>query len=448
MDKEDTKYVKVLDKRKKLFGIKKQGEEGWYIEPQFEYLEILDWNASDTTDAWFRQNGRYGLLDVPTKRVVIPAIYGFPLYFNEKGLSVAWKDHKAGVINRKGETIIPFIYDEIEPRYKRVPVPEEEQRTITTDDGTTLHIGPTCRDYFRGYACFTNDGEAQAYDEDCMPDMFYDWEQQRLNYEPEYENIEVGAMHIGELEEIIKKEYVTLIELGYNHPKEWTCSEKHREKIDKQERKIKSLIRDRRQLMNRSWIHNVENAKRIGRTNHLLMRAVRKAILLGEKTSKSLQWMEKVSNTERYVVEVYVHPEWQDSRSDLRYERRFKSAAKERDRLAYDEDNVADTHIWNIITAVGGCFKCNGVGTCFEESAYMYEPDFWDERELTGDDGQSWDECIHFPAYQDEYFTMPFHHLYCDYFDFSFEDLCNINDFRVNVEVYLITKEQDHTISR
>lgn len=67
----------------------------------------------------------------------------------------------------------------------------------------------------------------------------------------------------------------------------------------------------------------------------------------------------------------------------------------------------------------------------------------WNERTLTGDEGQSWDECIHYPAYQDEYFTMPFHHLFCDCFDYSFEDLCNINDFRVNVNVRLVTKEQD-----
>lgn len=126
--------------------------------------------------------------------------------------------------------------------------------------------------------------------------------------------------------------------------------------------------------------------------------------------------MEKVINSERYEVEVYVHPEWQDSRSDLRYERMFKSAEKEKNRLIDDEDHVADTHIWNIIAAVGGCFKCDGVGTCFEKSAYTYEPG---------------------------YFTMPFHHLYCDYFDYSFEDLCNINDFRVNVKAHLVTKEQD-----
>ena len=305
------------------------------------------------------------------------------------------------------------------------------------------HSTPCLQEICQRQILFLRECEAQAYDEDCQPDMFYYCEQERLNSETEYENKGVAAMHIDELEEIIKKEYVTLIELGYNHPQEWTCSKEHREKVEEQEQKVKSLIRDRRQKMNRSWVHNVENAKRIGRTNRLLMRAVRKAVRLGEKTSKSLQWMENVSNSEHYEVEVYVHPEWQDSRSDLRYERRFKSAEKEKNRLIEDEDNVADTHIWNIIAAVGGCFKCDGVGTCFELSAYTYEPGYWNERELTGDDGQSWDECIHFPAYQDEYFTRPFHHLYCDQFDFSFEDLCNINDFRVNVNVRLITKEQD-----
>ena len=443
MDKEMTKYVKVLDKRKKLFGIKREGEKGWHMEPQFENLGMMDWYPSDTKDVWVRQNGRYGLLDVAAKCVVIPAIYGFPLFFNEKGHSIAWRDYKAGVINQEGETVIPFVYDEMETRYKRVPIPEEERRTIKADDGTALRVGPTCRDEFRGYACFANNGDAQAYDEDCQPDVFYDWELQRLNPEPEYENKEVAAMLVDELEEIIKKEYVTLIELGYNHPQEWTCSKEHREKVDIQEQKVKSLIRDRRQKMNRSWIHNVENAKRIGRTNKLLMRAVRKAIKLGEKTTKSLQWMEKVSNTAHYEVEVYVHPEWQNSRSDLRYVRKFKSPIKEYNRLIDDEDSVADTHIWNIIASVGGCMKFDGTGVCFEGSAYGYEPGYWNERDLTGDDGQSWDEHIHFPAYQDEYFTRPFHHLHCDQFDYSFEDLCHINDFRVNVNVRLVTKEQD-----
>lgn len=442
MDKEMTKYVKVLDKRKKLFGIKVEGQKGWYVAPIFEQLGI--WECpTEAHDTWFKQNGKYGYYNITDRRVVIPALYGYPLYFNGKGYAVAWKDYKAGVINQEGETMIPFIYDEIDSRYQRVPIPEEEQRTVTTDDGKVLHVGPTLRDVFVGYACFTNTGGVQAFDADCRPDAFHDWEQERLDNKPEYDNKDVETMTLDELEDMIRKEYVLLLELGYEHPKKWTCSKTHRDKVDEQEAKVKSLIRDRRLKMDSTWVHHVENAKRIGRTNKLLMRAVRKAIKLGEKASKSLQWMEKVSHTAHYEVEVYVHPEWQDSKSDLRYVRKFKSPIKEHNRLIDDEDRVADTHIWNIIASVGGCMKFDGTGVCFEGSAYGYEPGYWNERELTGDDGQSWDEHIHFPAYQDEYFTRPFHHLYCDLFDYSFEDLCNINDFRVHVNVRLVTKEQD-----
>lgn len=442
MKKEETKYAKVLDKRKKLFGIKIEGQKDWYVAPVFEQLGIWD-SPAEAHDIWFKQNGKYGYYNIPDRRIVIPAVYGYPLYFNEKGYAVTWKDYKAGVINQKGETVIPFIYDEIESRYQRVPIPEDEQRTVTTDDGTVLHIGPSFRDIFRGYACFDNEGSVQAYDADCRHDTFHDWEQGRMGNQQEYSNKDVERMTVDELEGRIKKEYVRLLELGYGLPKLWSCSREHMDEIDEQEAKVKSLIHDRRQMMDSTWVHHAENAKRIGRTNRLLMRAVRKAIKLGKKTAKSLQWMEKVSNTKLYEVEVYVHPEWQNSKSDLRYTRMFKSPAKELDCLIKEEDSVADTHIWNIIASVGGCMKFYGTGVCFEGSAYSYEPEYWNERELTGDDGQSWDECIHFPAYQDEYFTRPFHHLHCDHFDFSFEDLCNINDFRVNVNVHLITKEQD-----
>lgn len=442
MKKEETKYAKALDKRSKLFGIKVEGQKGWYVAPVFEQLGIWD-SPTEAHDTWFKQNGKYGYYNIPDRCVVIPALYGYPLYFNEKGYAVTWKDYKAGVVNQKGETVIPFIYDEIESRYQRVPIPEDEQRTVTTDDGTVLHVGPTFRDIFRGYACFDNEGGVQAYDADCRHDTFHDWEQGRMGYQQEYSNKDVERMTLDELEGRIKKEYVRLLELGYGNPKLWSCSREHMDEIDEQEAKVKSLIHDRRQKMDSTWVHHAENAKRIGRTNRLLMRAVRKAIKLGKKTAKSLQWMEKVSNTELYEVEVFVHPEWQNNKSDLRYIRRFKSPAKELDCLITEEDSVADTHIWNIIASVGGCMKFYGTGVCFEGSAYSYEPEYWNERELTGDDGQSWDECIHFPAYQDEYFTRPFHHLYCDQFDYSFEDLCNINDFRVNVNVHLITKEQD-----
>ncbi len=59
---------------------------------------------------------------------------------------------------------------------------------------------------------------------------------------------------------------------------------------------------------------------------------------------------------------------------------------------------------------------------------------------MTYDDGHTWDEDLHYPAYQDVYFTNPFNEL-CELFIYSFEDLCNINDFRVNVDVKLKTRE-------
>lgn len=85
MDKGETKYAKALDKRKKLYGIKREGEKGWHMKPQFENLGMMDWYTSDTKDVWFRQNGRYGLLDVAAKRVVIPASMVFLCSSTRKG---------------------------------------------------------------------------------------------------------------------------------------------------------------------------------------------------------------------------------------------------------------------------------------------------------------------------------------------------------------------------
>lgn len=54
-----TKYIKVRDKRKKLFGIKIEGHKDWYVAPMFEQLGIGEW-ANETDGTWFKQNGRYG----------------------------------------------------------------------------------------------------------------------------------------------------------------------------------------------------------------------------------------------------------------------------------------------------------------------------------------------------------------------------------------------------
>ncbi len=447
MKKDDccgTIYEKCYDKRKHLFGIKAKGQKNWHVEPCFEELGTSQFLFDDAPEVWFKQNGRYGLYNVAERRVLLPAIYGYPLLFGKDGgLATAWKDHKAGVIDRNGNEVIPIVYDEVEPRTECVPIPEEERRKVTLSDGTVIYKDPKYKWKFRGYACFTNEGGEQAYDEHCRPCQFCDWEAPRLNREPEYITEMGKRMTIEELEERIRYEYVCLFELGYESRHSSRFSEEQRKKIDEQEERVNSLLVDRRTKMNQNWVHNAENAHRIGRTNRLLMRAVEKAVQLGKRTSKSLQWMEKVSRTESYYVEVTIHPEWQDSQSDLRYERKYNSAKKENERLDDENCEEADTHIWNIIAVMGGGPKRDGISLCFSELTDEYCPDFWDVRKMTLDDGQSWDENIHFPAYQDEYFTHPFHALYCDYFKYSFEDLCNINDFRIHVDVNLETREQD-----
>lgn len=438
-----SKYFKEYDKRKKLFGIKIEGKTGWYVAPIFYEMGLSE-IEHEVDYTWFKKDGKYGYYNIAKKCIEIPAEYGFPFYFNDKGYTVTWKDYKAGVIDRKGEIAIPFVYDEIETRFERVLIPDDEQSAALK---AILNFGPQYRDVFRGYACFTNEGEEHAFDPDCRPDEFQDWEQDRLNCEPKYRNPEVESMTFEELEELIVEEYIRLIEMGYGGRNQWTlCSKEFTDKLKEQEKKVNSLLQDRRIKMDKTWEHNVENAKRIGRTNQLLMRAVYKAINLGRDTAVSLEWMmENESNDDSYEVAVYVYPVWQNSKSDLRYEPMYSSPSSEQDRLDDEEFYVFHTHIWNIIAAMGGSANIDGIGTCFDASSCSFDPEDWEETDLIGDDGQSWDEYLHFPAYQDVYFTKPFHFL-CERFDFSYEDLCNINDFRACVRVSINTKEQDETV--
>lgn len=90
------------------------------------------------------------------------------------------------------------------------------------------------------------------------------------------------------------------------------------------------------------------------------------------------------------------------------------SRRKEQDRLIDQMDDEADNHVWNIIAAMGKGFHVeDGVALCFDNTVWDAD-DEWDYKKLVMDDGQSWDELIHFPAYQDVYFLHPFHMLYCD----------------------------------
>jgi len=367
----------------------------WWIKPVYEAIRYI---SDKTTHTWFKLNGKYGYLDILTKEEVIPAEYGYPLYFSN-GYAETWKDYRAGVIDISGKTVIPFQFDEIKSRVK------------PSNQGGSENI-------FRGFICSCEDGTRQFFNENLQPDELKEWDQ--VGREPHIADQDNEALSIGELEDKIRENFRKLIEIGYNTPLEYCFSSEHCDEIEKLEEIVKNAIWDRKRKMDSFWRHTRENVAGIGRMNDLLMKATRKAISLGKKTAKSLQWMEKVPNTEDYSVKVYVYPCWQDDLSEM--------------------------DIRDIITRMGEMPNCDGITPCFEHISRNYDSRDWNYRDCIVDDGQSWDEMIHYPVYQDVYFLHPFHLLYCDLFNYSFEDLVSIRDFRVEVKVELQTKVQDKKI--
>ena len=141
-------YEKAEDKTTRLWGIKKCEDEAWWIEPKYEAIEERR-PYDDKQLFWFMQNGKYGLLNIETREEVIPAKYGYPLFF-QHGYAEAWLDYKTGVINMAGEVVIPIIYDELYCR---------------SQDSM-----------FWGFDCYTNEGLRQAYDENMQPCEPQEWD--------------------------------------------------------------------------------------------------------------------------------------------------------------------------------------------------------------------------------------------------------------------------------
>lgn len=422
-------YTIVQNKRTGKYGVKKTGHAGWWIAPEYEAIQGEEFNIC-RGDLWVKNDGRFGYLDVVERRELVPCEYGFPLYFQGDGYAEAWKDYKAGVINTKDEVVVPIIYDELRARYHAI------ESEVDDDKGHQI------KQVFSGFAGFMNDGSAQAYDEKMQPCEFTDEEKKQYftdNYE--WSETENATRSIEEIEERIREEYVKWRKMGGGMPHTHACSIDSDE-ADDQKQKVLGLVYDRRHRMNKEWTHNKENADRIMRTNHLLQRAVEKAIRLGKKTVKSVDWMNKVASLDGYgyETEVFVYPQWTNSKSVFGYQ--LSGRKGEADRLNEEEYNCHN-HIWNIIAALSDCYKVDGVGACFYHSVWSGDNDDWDIKKLLLDDGQSWDELIHYPAYMDCYFLIPFHNLYCDLFNYSLEDIAQMNDFRVRVNVKLETKESN-----
>lgn len=436
---EKKEYAVVFDRRTGKYGVHKVGHEGWWIEPVYDDMDKFDSDLG----GWIKKNGRYGFLNVERREEVIPCEYGTPIHFRKSGYAEVWKDYKAGAINIKNEEVIPIIYDDMRGRYQYVKDPN--RRFHVDNEGKKHYVSPKYVGIFKGYACFTNEGIKQAYDENMQPCEFQEWERDNIE-RPKYKwNFPTNARRtVEEIEAIISKEYRKLIDMGYD-PNHYYLY--YKDEIEKQRNRVMNHIYDRNHILDASWAHNYENAKKIERVNDLLMRAVAKAAKLGKKTAESLQWMEKTPHRCRYEVEIYVHPEWSNDKSRYDYKPKEQSEKKERERLA-DQECDAENNIWNIITMLsrGDGVRADGRALCFYKRADKYkdelEPDQWDLRSMVLDDGNTWDEGIHFPAYMDAYFTVPFHYLFFEH-QFAYADLVNINDFRVKVEVKLETKESD-----
>ena len=81
-------------------------------------LNIYDYDAHDGTlrPAIIRINDKYGLFDSNAKQK-LPAEYNDLSYFYQDDLLAAKKDDLHGVVNTKGDWIIPLVYDELEAVY-------------------------------------------------------------------------------------------------------------------------------------------------------------------------------------------------------------------------------------------------------------------------------------------------------------------------------------------
>ena len=391
---ESLKLKKILCAKNGKYGLKKDGHRSWAVKPIYDEIGS---GCFINHYIGIKRDGKFGTLDLKTMEEYIPCIYGFPLYWNKNGLAIAWKNKKAGVVNFQNELVVPCIYDNL--------------YFLRKSDGLFAELG-------KEKLKLDFEGKKVDFSKDDM---------ELVNRRVLDEYPEEDKMTIEELESLIIGLYGQ-----YKH----SLSDDLKTRIDK-------LLFVRRLKMNESWEHTPENVEAISRVNDLLMKAVRKAMGLGYKTAKSLEWMSKINN-EDYEVEVGVFPYWQNRKSEYCYKPTL-SISKEKELLFKDELEMSDKHIWNIIVEMGETsFSVNGQNVCFSHASRTADLKDWDYKQATLDDGQTWDEGIHLPAYQDVYFLYPWHLLYWDNFSFSFYDLANINDFRVIISVKFEQKFRDN----
>lgn len=177
--------------------------------------------------------------------------------------AVVWDNYKAGVIDTDtGKVIVPIRFDEL---YWRVQTFRSPGRGIKPMSPLLV-----------GFACFTDDGEALAYDANGNIDVWKDWENVRLTPP------EPPTRSLAEIEAEIR----TRFDNG-----------SHRDELS-------DLLYERKWTLNYSWCHTPENVKAISVINDRLNAAVREALAMGENLEKTL--------SEQWNMDVEVYPEWEE----------------------------------------------------------------------------------------------------------------------------------------
>lgn len=293
------------------------------------------------------------------------------IYDERENRAIVWDNYKAGVMNTEtGEIIVPIRFDEVHWRIRsfrspgpRIPPPPIE---------------------IAGFACFTDDGEAIAYDFDGNVSDWKDWEIGRVQLTP--------PKRPERTREEVEKEI---------------CDRYH---MDIEREEIEDLLYERARIINFDWEHTPENVRKVGEINDRLNAAIREALRLGEEAEKLVK-----GKCDDWRIEVEVYPEWEDPDWD-------------------GNNSGLPWSIQNIIAELGRKPGFSGHSPCFTWMTYPDGGNTWDFKEATMDDGVSWDEgSFRRPAYMDLYFVHPFQELFFDNYIFAHEDLLSIKNFYINV---------------
>lgn len=360
------------------------------LPPTYEWIGELD---DETT--WIKRKEGYGLLDCNTFKEVIPCQYANALYPDKLNQIIVWRDYKAGLIDMRQHTIIPIAYDALE-----------------LVNGEFYHGE-------RGDQHYWFDSKGYPIQETKELAAFI-----QPQWAGEEELLLQCSLH--ELEERIISAY--------------QCYVSSRAKEDYKE--TKRLIEIRQFRMNKEWKHNTANVARIERVNNLLNDNIKEAVVTGQHMAESLAWMEQ-SADRSYCVDIRIYPCWANDRSEIGYQPLLEGEAEE-ERLCDQELDESGCHLWNIIRKIGKYETNDRLGHfCFFISRNTAEPECWAFEHCLCEDGQSYDQGLHRPIYQDIHFCWSWERLCWSNFNYALEDLARMNEFKIEIQV-LIDKVGSH----